>query len=127
MEKFLLSLILLHSINPIFPTHFENSQRFLHVYEDGNQLNKPLVIQNTESDLAEVISHRSKRSSDRSENLKNITTKVNTQTNHFLLSVVDGAMTHKIHASHQLINLPRGTSPINKQKQKFLPKSKKKK
>lgn len=88
MEKFLFTLIFIYSINPIFPTtHFEKSARYLHVYQDENQLNKPLVIKNTESDLAEVISQRFRRdltSSDRSENVKNITTKVTkTQTTIF--------------------------------------------
>lgn len=80
MEKFLFTLIFIYSINPIFPTtHFEKSQKYLHVYQDENQLNKPLVIKNTDSDLAEVISQRFRRdltSSDRNENAKNITTKV---------------------------------------------------
>lgn len=79
MEKFLFSLIFIYSINPIFPTtHFENS-RYLYV-ADENHVNKPLVIKNTDLDLAEVINQRYKRdlsSSDRSGIVKNITTKVN--------------------------------------------------
>lgn len=81
MEKFLFFLIFIYSIYPIFPTtHFENS-RYLYV-ADENQVNKPLVIKNTDLDLAEVINQRYKRelsSSDRIENLKNITTQVNTK------------------------------------------------
>jgi hypothetical protein len=85
MEKFLFILILLFSIlNPIFPTtHFDSAQRYLHVYEDESEVNKPLVIKNTDLDLAEVINQRFRRglsSSDRNENPKNITTKVNRQT-----------------------------------------------
>jgi hypothetical protein len=84
MEKFLLfSVIFIYSINPIFPTRFENNPRYLYVHEDENQLNKPLVIKNTDSELTEFISQRYKRDitpSDRNENPKNITTKVNTQT-----------------------------------------------
>lgn len=87
MEKFLFTLIFIYSINPIFPTtHFDSSQRYLHVYQDDNEVNKPLVIKNTDLDLAEVINQRFRRdltSSDRNENLKNITTKVNTQTKNF--------------------------------------------
>lgn len=85
MEKFLFTLIFLYSIiNPIFPTtHFDSAQRYLHVHEDDSLVNKPLVIKNTDLDLVEVISQRYKRdltSLDRNENLKNIATKVNTQT-----------------------------------------------
>lgn len=94
MEKLLFVLIFLFSIlHPIFPTtHFDSSQRYLHVYEDESQVNKPLVIKNTDLDLAEVIYHRNRRdlsSSDRNENSKNITTKVNTQNRNsrFALSV----------------------------------------
>lgn len=88
MEKFLFTLIFIYSINPIFPTtHFAKSERYLHVYQDENQSNKPLVIKNTDSDLAEVISQRFRRdltSTDRNENVKNITTKVTkTQTTFF--------------------------------------------
>lgn len=83
MEKFLFILIFIYLINPIFPTtHFEKPERYLHVYEDQNESNKPLVIENTDLDLAEAINQRYKRdlsSSDRNENQKNITTKVNTQ------------------------------------------------
>lgn len=77
MGKFLFSLILIYSINPIFPTHFGDSTRFLHV-QDENESNKPLVIKNSDLGLAEVISQRYKRdlSPDRSENLRNISTKV---------------------------------------------------
>lgn len=91
MEKFLFTLIFIYSINPIFPTtHFEGSTRYLHVSQDDNQVNKPLVITNSKSELAEVINQRFRRdltSSDRNENLKNISTKVNTQTFFFVLSV----------------------------------------
>lgn len=85
MEKFLFTVIFIYSIiSPIFPTtHFENSERYLHVYQDENQLNKPLLIKNNDLDIAEFINQRNKRdlsSSDRHENLKNISTKVNTQT-----------------------------------------------
>ena len=91
MEKFLFTLIFIYLINPIFPTtHFEKPQRYLHVVQDENHLNKPTVIENTDLDLAEFIQGRYKRdlsSSDRNENLKNITTKVRIQTiNSLLLS-----------------------------------------
>ena len=80
MEKLIFSLILFYSIiNPIFPTHFESTERYLHVYEDNRELNKPLVIKNTEANFAEVINQRTRRdTSDRNnENTnKNITTKV---------------------------------------------------
>lgn len=85
MEKFLFSLIFIYSINPIFPTHFGDSQRFLHVHDDGSQSNRPLVIKNTDLDLAEVINQRYKRDlgSDRNESQRNISTKVLTQTKQF--------------------------------------------
>lgn len=92
MEKFLFTLIFISVwINPIFPTHFDSSQKYLHVYQDENQVKQPIVIKNTGSDLAEVINQRFRRdltSLDRNENLKNITnfTKVNTQTKSFLSS-----------------------------------------
>lgn len=80
MKKFLFSLIFIYSINPIFPT------RFLHVHHDESEANKPLVIKSTDSELAELVSRRYKRDlgSDRSESLRNISTKVKieTQTKH---------------------------------------------
>jgi hypothetical protein len=111
MEKFLFVLIFLLSIlNPIFPTtHIDSAQRYLHVYEDESKVNKPLLIKNTDLDLAEVISQRYRRdlsSSDRNENPKNITTKVNTQTrkkNSFFLVISETLQKRnkrkKIHAS----------------------------
>lgn len=90
MEKFLFTLIIfIYLINPIFPTtHFiEKPQRYLHVDQDENLSFKPIVIENTDLDLTEFINQRYKRdlsSTDRNENLKNITTKVNTQTIHSL-------------------------------------------
>lgn len=86
MEKFLFSLVFIYSIiTPIFPTtHFESPQRFLHV-SDENVASRPIVIENTNLDYQEVISRRYRRdlSSSINENLKNISTKVNTQTKFF--------------------------------------------
>lgn len=86
MEKFLFSLIFIYSIiNPIFPTtHFESPQRFLHV-SDESGASKPVVIENTNVDYQEFISRRYRRdiSSSINENLKNISTKVNTQKQFF--------------------------------------------
>lgn len=99
-------------INPIFPTtHFEKSQRYLHVEQDENQSNKPIVIKNNELDLAEVINQRYKRdlSSDRNENLKNITTKVKTQTTNSFPSLITLDIRErgeKVYASFQLIIRP---------------------
>lgn len=76
MEKFLFSLIFIYSISQVF-----SSPKFLHIIEDENQWKKPTVIKNTDLDLAEVINQRYKRDlalSERNENAKNITTKVNT-------------------------------------------------
>lgn len=87
MEKFLFTVIFLISINPIFPTTHNSAQRYLHVYEDESQVNKPLVIKEYDSDIVEVISQRYKRdlySSNLDKNLKNWT-KVNRQTKLFPL------------------------------------------
>ena len=93
MENFLLYLIFIYSIiiNPIFPTtHFERPQRFLHVSDEESGTNKPtFLIENTNLDYQEVISRRYKRDlpSSINENLKNISTKVNTNFS-FLLSAL---------------------------------------
>lgn len=92
MEKFLFTLIFIYSIiNPIFPTtHFESSQRYLHVYNDASELDKPLVIKSGQLDAAEGIHQRYRRDlpSSINENLKNISTKVNTQTAQKLFALI---------------------------------------
>lgn len=113
MEKFLFTLIFIYSIiNPIFPTtHFESSQRYLHVYSDASELDKPLVIKSGQLDAAEGIHQRYRRDlpSSINENLKNILTKVNTQTtqeNFSLLSALAVCATNKVKklsASFQLV------------------------
>lgn len=81
MQKQIFSLlILIQLINPIFPTHFQETQKFLNVYSDESERTKPLVIKNTNQDLLEAIHSRYKRdlsgATDRNDGVKNITTKV---------------------------------------------------
>lgn len=87
MEKFLFSLIFIYSINPIFPTHLTGIKEstYLHGYSDSEYVNKPRLIQNTESDFNEV--HQRYRRESEPLQSRNITTKVNTQTGTALISV----------------------------------------
>ena len=86
MEKFfVIFFVLLLGISPIFPTTTTHFERYLHVYEDESQVNKPLVIKELDSDTVNVISQRYKRdlySTNLDKNLKNWT-KVNRQTKLF--------------------------------------------
>lgn len=79
MEKFLLSLIFISIIYPIFPKHLGNEESsYLHVYKDDNE-NKPRVMSNTQTDFSEVYqrNRRDLSSELNNDNLRNISTKVN--------------------------------------------------
>jgi hypothetical protein len=84
MKVFFHLVIFIYLINPIFPTtHFDKSEKFVYISNDLAE--KPVVISNTNEELAEVVHQRFRRdatSSDRYENNKNISVKVKIVKNH---------------------------------------------
>lgn len=77
-KNFLILVIFIFFINPIFPEQFVGP-KYLHIYDDTSELQKPILIKNTDYELTELINNRYRRdltAMDRNESLKNITTKV---------------------------------------------------
>lgn len=80
MKKVLNLVIFIYLINPIFPTtHFDDkSEKILYIHDEPGE--KPMLIENSDHELVELINQRYKRdltTSDRYENNKNISVKVN--------------------------------------------------